>query len=89
MLGGTLARRATTAAPRRPLGRSPRRRSKVHSHDGPAIDPLLGYLAPRLRSRRGRGLWLIRQLTDLVEIRTAASGAAVRMRVCTATSSRM
>ncbi|MCX6464622.1 MAG: hypothetical protein NTW05_13695 [Pseudonocardiales bacterium] len=61
----------------------------MHSPGGPAIDPLLGYVAPRPRSRRGRGMWLIRQLTDLVEIRTAASGAAVRMRVCTATPPRM
>ncbi len=44
-------------------------------------DPLVGRLPPDSRRLDGRGLWLVNQLCDLVEIRSSAAGTAVRLRI--------
>jgi anti-sigma regulatory factor (Ser/Thr protein kinase) len=42
-------------------------------------DPLAGRSLPQPQSGGGRGLWLINQLCDLVQIRATATGLVVRM----------
>jgi anti-sigma regulatory factor (Ser/Thr protein kinase) len=46
---------------------------------GHITDPLAGRRVPSLTTEGGRGLWLANQLCDLVQIRSAASGTAVRL----------
>jgi anti-sigma regulatory factor (Ser/Thr protein kinase) len=46
---------------------------------GHITDPLAGRRVPPLSTEGGRGLWLANQLCDLVQIRSAASGTAVRL----------
>jgi len=46
---------------------------------GRFADPLVGRVEPSLAECSGRGLWLTNQLFDLVQIRSFASGAVVRM----------
>jgi anti-sigma regulatory factor (Ser/Thr protein kinase) len=41
-------------------------------------DPLAGRTRPGEKERRGRGLWMVNQLCDLVQIRTVPGGTAVR-----------
>lgn len=49
---------------------------------GPGLlDPMSGYLPPPKPLDRGRGLWLVRQLCDLVELRTSEAGTRVRLHV--------
>lgn len=48
----------------------------------PAIDdPLAGLRTPEPGDAGGRGLWLINQICDLVEVRSGDDGASVRMHV--------
>jgi anti-sigma regulatory factor (Ser/Thr protein kinase) len=47
-------------------------------------DPLVGRRTPVPGALGGRGLWLINQVCDLVEVRSAPGGASVRMRVAAA-----
>jgi len=42
-------------------------------------DPLAGYLPPAVNCPRGRGLWLARQFSDLVEVHSDSAGTAVRL----------
>lgn len=42
-------------------------------------DPLVGRMAPPIEQHGGRGLWLVNQLCDLVQIRSAPSGTVVRV----------
>jgi anti-sigma regulatory factor (Ser/Thr protein kinase) len=50
--------------------------------DGGRIDqPLVGRVRPRPDQAGGRGVWLANQLCDLVQIRSAASGSVVRLRM--------
>jgi anti-sigma regulatory factor (Ser/Thr protein kinase) len=42
-------------------------------------DPLAGYLPPPAHSPRGRGLWLARQLSDLLEVHSDSGGTTVRL----------
>ncbi len=45
-------------------------------------DPLAGRVRPALERKRGRGLWMVNQLCDLVQIRSSpAHGTVVRVRV--------
>ncbi|HEX4482415.1 MAG TPA: anti-sigma factor RsbA family regulatory protein [Solirubrobacteraceae bacterium] len=44
-------------------------------------DPLVGRLQPPIDQHGGRGLWLVNQLCDLVQIRSAPSGTVVRVRM--------
>lgn len=45
----------------------------------PLYDPLAGQLPPDPRGPRGRGLWLMRQLADLVELRSSNGVTTVRI----------
>ena len=46
---------------------------------GTIEEPLAGRLHPATDQRGGRGLWLVNQLCDLVQIRSGALGTTVRM----------
>jgi anti-sigma regulatory factor (Ser/Thr protein kinase) len=48
---------------------------------GRISDPLVGRVAPRPGQANGRGLWLVNQLCDLVQVRSSAAGTVVRMSV--------
>ncbi|HVM11319.1 MAG TPA: sensor histidine kinase [Actinomycetota bacterium] len=45
------------------------------------IDPLAGYLPPSGRGDSGRGLWLARQLVDLLQVVPRPGGTSVRLHV--------
>ncbi len=50
--------------------------------DAGRIDqPLAGRVHPLFTDERGRGLWLVNQLCDLVETRSTPSGTVIRLRV--------
>jgi anti-sigma regulatory factor (Ser/Thr protein kinase) len=50
--------------------------------EGPGIaDALAGYRPPGAAAGDGRGLWLARQVVDLLQIDSTAKGAAVRVRL--------
>jgi anti-sigma regulatory factor (Ser/Thr protein kinase) len=51
--------------------------------EGRIVDPLVGRVEPDFDGCSGRGLWLTNQLFDLVQIRSFASGAVVRMHLLT------
>jgi hypothetical protein len=53
---------------------------------GPLSDPLVGREQPRPDASRGRGIWMANQLCDLVQIRTHADGAVVRLHKALPTS---
>ncbi len=55
---------------------------EVHDH-GRILDPLAGRLPVPIDEPSGRGLWLIHQLCDLVQIRSSAAGNVVRMHMRT------
>jgi len=44
-------------------------------------EPLAGRVAPDVSAACGRGLWLVNQLCDLVQIRSSAEGSVVRVRM--------
>ena len=46
---------------------------------GVVTDPLAGRLAPATDEPAGRGLWMVNQLCDLVQLRSSAGGTAVRV----------
>jgi anti-sigma regulatory factor (Ser/Thr protein kinase) len=46
---------------------------------GHISDPLAGRYAPRPSVEGGLGLWMVNQLCDLVEVRTAPQGTAIRL----------
>ena len=49
-------------------------------HDaGTITDPLVGRHKPSLDASGGHGLWIVRQVCDLVELTSNASGTTVRM----------
>lgn len=47
--------------------------------DGPGLSTLQGFLHPGPRSQSGYGLWLARQLFDLLDIRTGPSGTEIAL----------
>ncbi len=47
--------------------------------DGHMDEPLVGRRRPRLDASGGRGLWMVNQLCDLVQVRSFATGTTVRM----------
>jgi anti-sigma regulatory factor (Ser/Thr protein kinase) len=46
---------------------------------GRITDPLVGRRSPRADQVRGRGVWMVHQLCDLVQIRSSAAGTVVRV----------
>lgn len=48
--------------------------------EGYIDDPLVGRKTPEPDQMGGRGLWIVNQLCDLVQIRSSPTGAAVRLR---------
>lgn len=46
---------------------------------GTIDEPLVGRHRPALNAPSGRGLWLVNQLCDLVQLRTSAAGTVVRL----------
>ena len=46
---------------------------------GVVDNPLVGRLRPNVDEARGRGLWLVNQLCDLVQIRSGPEGTAIRV----------
>jgi anti-sigma regulatory factor (Ser/Thr protein kinase) len=46
---------------------------------GRITDPMVGRRRPTLERRDGRGLWLVQQLCDLVQIRSGDAGTTVRI----------
>lgn len=46
---------------------------------GRIADPAIGRVAPGASAAESRGVWIARQLCDLVQIRSGASGTQVRM----------
>jgi anti-sigma regulatory factor (Ser/Thr protein kinase) len=48
---------------------------------GYITDPLVGRRRPTSRQLHGRGLWLVQQLCDLVQVRTEPGGTVVRLQV--------
>lgn len=53
------------------------------SDDGVITDPLVGRLAPDVHALGGRGLWLVNQVCDLVQIYSDATGTEIRIRIGT------
>ena len=49
--------------------------------EGRFVDPLVGRAHPAERPENGRGIWLVNHLCDLVEVRSYATGAVVRVRM--------
>ena len=48
--------------------------------DGGRIDdPLVGRTRPEPQARGGRGVWLVNQMCDLVQIRCGSAGSVVRV----------
>jgi anti-sigma regulatory factor (Ser/Thr protein kinase) len=47
--------------------------------EGQIDAPLVGRSRPSPEARNGRGMWLVNQLCDLVQIRSASSGSVVRV----------
>lgn len=48
---------------------------------GVVADPMVGRLQPRVDQISGRGMWLVNQLCDLVQVRSGSGGTVVRVRV--------
>ena len=51
---------------------------EIHD-EGTVTDPLVGRRKPSLDASGGHGLWIVRQVCDLVELTSNASGTTVRM----------
>jgi anti-sigma regulatory factor (Ser/Thr protein kinase) len=50
------------------------------SDHGPGLDdPLAGYLPPRQRHQQGAGLWVVRQMTDRLEMISTSRGLTARL----------
>jgi anti-sigma regulatory factor (Ser/Thr protein kinase) len=53
------------------------------SGPGTVVDPLIGHRRPATGALTGRGLWLVNQLCDLVQLRSSLVGTVVRVHVHT------
>lgn len=51
----------------------------IHDRAGRITDPFLGYRPPELAARPDDGLWLTRQVSELVETRSGDTGTTVRV----------
>lgn len=47
--------------------------------DGQIDAPLVGRIRPRADARSGRGMWIVNQLSDLLQIRSSPAGTVVRI----------
>lgn len=47
--------------------------------DGVIEDPLVGRVRPTIDEKRGRGLWIVTQLCDLVQLRSSPAGSVARV----------
>lgn len=54
---------------------------QVDDHGPGVADALAGYRPPAATTMHGRGLWITRQVVDLLEVVPAPTGTSVRMRV--------
>jgi anti-sigma regulatory factor (Ser/Thr protein kinase) len=54
---------------------------EVEDHGPGMLDPDAGLSLPDPSNSRGRGLWITRQLCDLVEVESAPAGTRVRLHV--------
>jgi anti-sigma regulatory factor (Ser/Thr protein kinase) len=52
--------------------------------DGVIDDPLVGRALPPVEQESGRGMWMVNQLCDLVQLRSSAAGTTVRVRMALA-----
>lgn len=52
---------------------------EVRDRGAGLIDPLVGYRIPTIGEESGWGMWLARQLVDLVEVRSVDPGCVVRL----------
>jgi len=48
---------------------------------GSIADPLVGRRKPDIGHGRGRGIWMVNQICDLVELRSSSAGTVVRFRI--------
>ena len=62
-------------------GASATRCSARSSDRGRISDPLAGRARPEPTQLSGRGLWIVNQLCDLVQIRSGPGGSVVRIRL--------
>jgi anti-sigma regulatory factor (Ser/Thr protein kinase) len=53
---------------------------------GTITDPLVGRMAPGTSAESSRGLWVVNQLCDLVQVRSSPDGTAVRLHMALAGS---
>jgi anti-sigma regulatory factor (Ser/Thr protein kinase) len=49
------------------------------SDGGRIVDPLVGRVRPEVGRSSGRGLWIVNQLCDMVQIRSSPAGTAIRI----------
>jgi anti-sigma regulatory factor (Ser/Thr protein kinase) len=49
------------------------------SDDGHIGEPLVGRIRPGFERSGGRGLWMVNQLCELVQVRSLSTGTTVRM----------
>ncbi|MGH3343543.1 MAG: anti-sigma factor RsbA family regulatory protein [Carbonactinosporaceae bacterium] len=54
---------------------------QISDSSGPITPPFPGHLPPGVNCEHGRGLWLARQLCELVQIRTGDTGSTVRLHI--------
>lgn len=54
---------------------------QIRDRGGGIADALAGYRPPDARAESGRGLWMARQIVDLLQIESGESGTTVRLRV--------
>jgi anti-sigma regulatory factor (Ser/Thr protein kinase) len=47
--------------------------------EGQMKDPLLGRVRPKDAAVCGRGMWIVNQLCDLVQVRSSAAGSQIRL----------
>ena len=56
--------------------------AEIADSGGGLADRFAGHLEPEPAAAGGRGLWMARQLCDVVEVRSTASGTVVRVHMC-------
>jgi anti-anti-sigma factor len=60
---------------------------EVRDH-GHVVDPLVGRRRPVGTQIGGRGLWVVNQLCDLVQVRSSTAGTTVRVHICSTSGER-